>query len=488
MKNIRIEIIPFIVVVYFFIHFSLDIYYFSTIGLVFQKFFKYTLFTGILFFIGYSIFNNKERYTLIFSSMLFFFLFFGTLRDTAISIKLIKPSILVDFETLLWFLGICFLIILIVVFIRREWVKNLLQFWLIYCFVLIVYDAGVFLISKKSEKRYLGTAQIINSIESNEKPSVFFIVLDMYPSDTSLSKYMKYDNTSLSYFLKQNNFYVTGNAKSLYEETYYSLASTLNLKPLKFMSDPSIKGYKKPLIAFKNIEHSFLIELFEASGYEFRNYSIFNMQGQTSPLKFNLSKYVKNALTSSTFFNRADNSFEPDFFEASRGIRFNLLKKSWSWNVKSDLKFLKSEFYSLMDNMQNSKVPSFNYFHFDMPHPPVLYDSMGKENSLKDMYSFNGYEKTRANFISYLKYVNKEIKSMVQKIFEKYGKNVIIVLQGDHGYRESYSHFPNDMRVGTYNAVYLPNGNYENFEDTIKPIETFKMILFNQFNYTVNFQ
>ena len=106
----------------------------------------------------------------------------------------------------------------------------------------------------------------------------------MYPSDTVLKIYLGYDNAALDSFLKGKEFFVAGNAHSLYSETYYSLSSTLSLQPLAYFNDSAIDDYKKKLIALKNIEHAGVPDIFKRSGYRFRNYSLFNLQEQQSPL------------------------------------------------------------------------------------------------------------------------------------------------------------------------------------------------------------
>lgn len=487
MNNKRITLIPLLILVYFFVHYTTDLFYFLDPWRSFLQFIIYSLINGLLFFAGYKIFKNKERFTLAFSTILFIFLFFGSFIDTAIALALVKPFTGIDTKMLLCFLAVCMAIILISHWLNQRVIKKLLMFWLIYCSILLLYDAGTLILSNKKEKKYLTTEKEINSFTTVEKPTVFFLLFDMYPSDTVFKRYLAYDNAALNSFLKEKEFFVTGNAHVLYEQTYYSLGSTLSLKPLEYFHDNSIKEYKKKLIALKNIEHTSLPGSFERSGYIFRNYSVFNLQGQPSPLQFNLNYHLENILTSTTFFNRLYNGIEPDFILANRNIDLGFIKRSWSNKVKNDLAILNADFNRVLDS-SNLNKPSFNYFHFMMPHPPVIYDSSGHENSVTDMYSYNGFDKTTANFISYTKYANKELKEMVNKIFEKAGKNVIIILQGDHGYREYSDRFPAAMRYGILNAVYLPNKNYRNFNDSMTALHTFKQVLKNQFGFHIDQQ
>lgn len=470
-----------LVLVYYFVHYTSDLYYFLDPIKVLLQFLKYTLVSALLFIAGYKMANHKERFTLAFSTLLFIFLFFGSFLDTAVSLNVMKPVAGVDGKAILFFLLLSVLVVLGCRKLPEAVIKKLLTFWAIYCVALLVFDTVSLAGPGRREKKYLSKKEVVNSFKTAEKPPVFFLLFDMYPSDTVLKKYLGYDNTALGSFLRSNGFYVTGNAHSLYSETYYSLASTLSLQPLDYVKDSAIKEYKKKLIALKNTGYSRLPGIFEAAGYEFRNFSVFDLQDKRSPLQFNLNYHLENVLTSTTFFNRFYDGFEPDFFLANRNIDLSFIKRPWSANVKADLAFLQTRFNQLLDSFPQFKGSSFNYFHFMMPHPPVLYDSTGHANAVKDMYAYNGFEKTNANFTGYIKYTNGEIKKMVERIFEKAGKNVVIIIQGDHGYREFYDRFPDAVRLGILDAVYLPGQNYGGFSDSMTSIQSFQLMLKNQF-------
>jgi hypothetical protein len=483
MNSKKIVITPLLVLLYFFIHYLCDLYYFVDAHTVLLQVVKYIVVTGCLFFAGYRVFKSKERYTFAFTALLFVFLFFGSIADTGVAAHFFKPAAAVDLTMISIFFFVCAAIIMAAAWLNGEVVKKTLRFWWIYCLVLMLYDAGSTLVSTRTEKKYLSAKNANAILPKDKKTTVFFLLFDMYPSDTVLKKYLQYDNSALASFLKDKHFFVTGNGRSLYTETYYSLSSTLTLRPLEYFNDSAVPDYKKKLIALKNIEHAVLPALFKQSGYAVRNYSVFNLQGQSSPLQFNLNYHLENALTSSTFFNRWYDGFEPDFLMANRNIDLGAIKKSWSSNIKADTRWLDEKFNALMDTITRQRVPSFNYFHFMMPHPPVLYDSSGIPFSVRDMYAYNGFDKTNRNFTAYIQYANGVLRRMVSEIFSKMGSNVVIIVQGDHGYREFSDRFPEEMRYGILNAVYLPGQNYDGFTDSITPIKTFTHILSNQYHF-----
>jgi hypothetical protein len=309
--------------------------------------------------------------------------------------------------------------------------------------------------------------------KTNKKVPVFFLLFDMYPSDTVLKKYLGYDNVAIKEWLEQNNFYVTKNTKALYKETYACLASTLNLSPLSYYTDGSIPYYKRTLLCLQNCNAALVPAIFNNNSQNLKNYSVFQLANISSPLQFNLSYHLKNALTNTTFFNRVYNSFEPDWFTSK--INTSLFKKPWSKKVEEDIIFLHNKF---SNDLKNENIDGgFHYYHFMLPHPPMVFDSNGKKNNIKDMYSLSDRKRSVENFISAVGYANKTIQTTVDRLLKKYNKEVIILIQGDHGYREYADYYPKDVQLGAYNAIYLPNHHYVNFSDSSSHILMMQQVL-----------
>ncbi len=472
--------VPFFILALFVLHNTLDYYYFVSSGTVIKTFFLYLFLLFLVYITGYKIFKNKEKFILQFSTILFIFLFFGAITDTIEKYVSVHKTIGFNTKLVVFFLALCLIIWFATFKMGRHTVSRFLKFWVIYCLVIAVYDIGEFVFIQKKEKKYLIASKALQLHPSPNKPPVFYFIFDSYPSDTALSKYLKFNNNEFSSFLKENNFFVTGNAQSLYDTTYYSLCSTLNLDSLAFYTDPKLEEYKKKLLALRQTEETTLLNAFENAGYIFRNFSVFDLQNQSSILDFNLPFQLGNVITSTTFFNRIYRTLEPATLLARKKIDITFLKEPRSNLIKRDIaKLDKALSKTLQSSSQNNS--SFNYFHFMIPHFPSVYNSNGIENNLKDLYTSTDFERSVYFYTEYLKYGNKKIKEIINSIFEKFGQNVIIIIQGDHGYREFAKRFPKKIGFSIMNAVYLPGKNYTNFNDTISPINTFKLVLNDQF-------
>ena len=87
-----IKAIPFLVLAYFFIHFGADYFYFLYPQRTVITILAYFLAMSLLFFAGLRLFNNKNAFILSFSSLLFFYLFFGSIIDTLRQYHLFNPA------------------------------------------------------------------------------------------------------------------------------------------------------------------------------------------------------------------------------------------------------------------------------------------------------------------------------------------------------------------------------------------------------------
>lgn len=479
MASRKLYLIPVLILTYFFVHFGTDLFYFLKPRQTFLQIILYTIITATLYGSGYIIFKHKKKYTLTFSTLFFLFLFYGAVIDLIRGFLKLNAGFGVGLTMVFAFMLICILIITGCYFLSERMVNKCLKFWAIYCCVLIIYDIVLFFMFAKPEKKYLVTHVENKNLELNDKPTIFYLVFDMYPSDQVLKNYFSFTDTTLSYYLNSNRFFTTNNSRSLYNQTQFSLGSTFSLDTLHYYNDSKIKDYKKRLIAIKNIQHSPLISLFEKSGYTIRNYSLFDIIDQPSKLRFNLNYHLDNILTGTTFYNRQYQGLETDLILANRNINLEPFKKSWSSDVRHDLAFLRKSLFNLLDSIPANKA-SFNYFHFMMPHPPILYDSNGRDVRVKNRYSNTGLKTAAAHYTSYIRYVNKEIIKMSDSILNKTGKKAIIIIQGDHGYREFTGIFPSEVQYGIQNSIYLPSGNYSGFSNTLTPIQTFGLVLKNE--------
>ena len=124
----------------------------------------------------------------------------------------------------------------------------------------------------------------------------------------------------------------------------------------------------------------------------------------------------------------------------------------------------------------------FIFSHIVCPHPPYLFDREGNAVPDKDFDMNNWGFEQKEYYLDQLIYINKEIKKLIDNILIESENPPIIILQADHGPRNTFidGQYPTDdmFREGfrILNAIYIPGDNYELFYDSITPVNTFRLI------------
>jgi hypothetical protein len=120
--------------------------------------------------------------------------------------------------------------------------------------------------------------------------------------------------------------------------------------------------------------------------------------------------------------------------------------------------------------------PVFSYTHFLLPHDPYLYDENGHEKKvLTDDNEMN-------NYLQQVKYANSIIRKIVSILLDDSARKKIIIIQGDHGFRNFSNSVPLQEQFRNFNAIYFPGQNYNIVATNPGMINTFRIILNNFFN------
>jgi hypothetical protein len=321
------------------------------------------------------------------------------------------------------------------------------------------------------------------------KPDVYYLVFDCYPGTLFLRKYMNYDNSSFDEELIKKGFHVIKDPKSNYNRTAFSLASSLNFEYLKdIYSDTKIspKYYNRAKLTIK---YSAVTEIFKQYDYKFFNLSIFDFDNAPSIRRENfLVMPEKNVLLYNTLPERLKN----DLLWKLRVGKYAIpaVQKLFERN-SSEIEYeeigRRNYNNTIIDSLvkissQNNTSPKFIYAHLYLPHPPFFYNEDGKENDLKYVIQEES-QRNKELFISYLKYTNKFILAITDKIINDPGSNSVVILQSDHGFNdyEGGPSFPETF-FQNYSAFYFPDRIYTAFYDTLSNINTFPIVFNKYFN------
>jgi hypothetical protein len=127
-----------------------------------------------------------------------------------------------------------------------------------------------------------------------------------------------------------------------------------------------------------------------------------------------------------------------------------------------------------------SESPIFVYVHLLFPHAPFMFDENGH-------YVGQEFHTNWDYYLGNYSFSMKMLERMVENILENYGPEdqPVIILQSDHGARNSLSSNPDDAQLVNYprkykalilNAIYLPYCDDALLTQDMDPINTFPIV------------
>lgn len=307
----------------------------------------------------------------------------------------------------------------------------------------------------------------IRTQSTNDRPDIFYVILDGYPRQDVLQRIHRYDNSGFLEFLKKKNFRVLQNSHSNYPGTSLSLASSLNFAYL----DEIV-----PTAELRTQNQWFLKELIG------RNQTIEFLKKQG---------YVTAAFDSGYFQTEMKNV---DHFYAT-GWVFNefheaLLDTTPAWVLFKNIgryEMQRRRILYILDHLPEIKDPSrpvFTFAHIMALHPPFVFGPNGeprnaKKSSLKFWQDFREptAQELSQQYQDQLTFINKKLQSAVDQILANRKRPVLIILQGDHG----SSFVPPERELDFYrerfsilNAILLHQDNQ--LYDSMTPVNTFRVV------------
>ena len=299
----------------------------------------------------------------------------------------------------------------------------------------------------------------ISDVEN--KPNIYFIILDEYAGFIQLKNDFNFDNSNFSIELEKRDFFVGTESFSNYPNTSLSVPSIMNMIYLDFIPDKLGKDSKNIRVVEKMINENNVMKILQANDYK-----ITTLDGVVGRIP---NTYLADITLCSSIFD-----INPDIrknFALVYVPIVGLQELVFSEVIRSKLE---CSFSALIDFNEDPKNPDFVVAHLRFPHSPYIYDSFGNSVSINDRGDKNAY-------LEQLKFANKKTLEIIDSIQERSSENIIIVIS-DHGYRP-YINWENptiDDYIRGFNildAYYLPG---EEKHEKIAPVNIFRTI-FNSY-------
>src|SRR4029079_4801470 len=113
----------------------------------------------------------------------------------------------------------------------------------------------------------------------------------------------QFDNSPFENELKKRGFHIADSSFSNYNLTGYSLASLVNMNYLKEMKGTKIT-WDAHMLSLRKIDQNSFVGFLQRSGYEIKNYSVFQVAGKLPTEANALFRSGLKLMTDQTFYSR----------------------------------------------------------------------------------------------------------------------------------------------------------------------------------------
>ena len=284
------------------------------------------------------------------------------------------------------------------------------------CFIIL----DIFQRQSTSKKAILSQETTIkNTNKINEIPDIYHIILDAHSGFAN----EELCDSTFKEALEERGFHVYENFMSNYTQTYLSLPSLLNMDYIdNLLGDQN--QYYHSTTTYPLYPDNIVWKQLKTIGYECNIYVAKILENIFHNHKLKMESKKDNQLLNLIIFSSILKS------------AFNFKKDDYSNNFADLL-----EAYS-KDSVKNH--PQYRFLHALAPHLPYFFDENGCKLNHNKYFDDNNYN-------SYMKYVDKNIIQLIDKIKSKMKQNSIIIIHSDHG--RHYS----DSIWNVLCAIYFPN-------------------------------
>ncbi|MCH9029175.1 MAG: sulfatase-like hydrolase/transferase [Bacteroidetes bacterium] len=418
---------------------------------------------GVYFVVKWMI-KDRIKSSLFLSVLLFITLFFRDIYELLAYTGIAKA--VSNFSFIfgeLFFIIITVILVLasLIIWLFRTRLKLLklnsyLNFLTTIFLVIEIIGLGFIEVTKVELKNKIDIKEPLEEIQ--KKPDIYFIILDGYTGFSGLKKYWNFDNSELQKFLKKNGFFIAEKGKTIYNVTNYSIASTFNMAELNFEAD-NLYAKSNYLSLANIIQKNIVIEYLSEIDYDFINLSFFDIRDK--------KKFYQDI-----YFLKSGNIYQ------SRTIYGHLYEIQNE--INADMAYINLDIFKRLKTIRNvfNEKPKFIYAHIMMPHPPYYFDAEGNKNNSKVAND----SKNQMSYLEQLKYTNHLLTETLKSILNHNGNPPIIVVQGDHGFRHFKEKNKKDVEFSVLSCYYFPGKDYSLLTDSVKTINTFRLIFNKYFN------
>lgn len=318
-----------------------------------------------------------------------------------------------------------------------------------------------------------------NRLEEGKEdlPDIYYIVLDRYASSSTLEEHFHFDNSRFTDYLTSKGFYVAAESRANYPRTFQSLASSLNMKHLTYLTDELGRDTSDQTVVYEMLQDYEVWRFLKSRGYTFMHFG-----SSWEPTRYNRYADANFIVYPAEFTMMLYRSTVLDPI----GVELNILDDR-EMQRRATLRKLDE-----LAEVPEVEEPTFAFAHLLLPHAPYVFGRHGEILTEEQVEARTEAE----NYLNQLIFANGQIKRLVDQILSRSNRPPIIILQADEGpfipFLKEFGGTGTDWRhlsdeavrthMRIFNAYYLPNTDAEEFlYPSITPVNSFRIIFDHYF-------
>jgi hypothetical protein len=296
----------------------------------------------------------------------------------------------------------------------------------------------------------------------NTRPDIYYIILDTYAGETGLQKLFRFDNTPFLRSLERRGFYVAHQSTTNYPRTSFSLASSLNMEYLDFLTTELGKNSDDGRPLTRLIKYNRVGRFLKSIGYRYIQIGSWWGPTRRSPIADqNITYGGLSEFDRVLYESTALRPLQQDEFR----------RREWK----------RTQFeFNALEATRSLEGPKFVFAHFLMPHSPFVFYPDGRYKPSEEV----GRYPRQQNYLDQVRYANRRLERMLDLLLRgDEASHPVILLQSDEGPYEGapsrwgqisdsnlLRKFPN------LSAYYLPGVTNTGLYRHITPVNSFRLV------------
>jgi hypothetical protein len=310
-------------------------------------------------------------------------------------------------------------------------------------------------------------ARAFQRLKRRDPPNIYYIVVEEYGGAATLRDRFGFDNSPFVDALHERGFYIPAEATCNYPHTSLSVASSMNMEYLDFLTDKlgRSSGDSHPLTDMTKFNR--MGRFLKSIGYRYIHIGSWWNQTRMSPeADENIVFGSYSELTSTLWGTTA---LRPIADEDRR-------MREW--------KRVQFQFAAL-EATRKLQGPRFVFAHILSTHDPYVFYPDGKYKTVES-YEARSRE---VNYIDALAFTNRKILRLIDGLLSTPNESrPVIVIQADEGPYENLDPGWENLepqllrqKFSILNALYLPGDESSRLYPTITPVNSFRLIFSSLF-------